>query len=452
MAIRGRETPIAEQADLDTCLDRGRIGAFQVIVFMLCALMVMIDGFNTQVIGLVAPAIASAWHVAPAAFGAVFGLGLLGGTVGAVAIGGAGDRFGRKPVLLASILLFAGVSLLTPFTTSIPALVMVRLVSGLGLGGALPALVAITSDYAPKAARAKVTALVYCSFAVGSVLAGVVSAQMVPTLGWGSVFYVGSLFPLFLLPVFAAVVPESARFLALKGEKARVANIVSRLNADVEWNGTVSSGSEASRASVVGLFAQGRALGTSLLWTALFLSLLLSVFTVSWLPLVARGAGIDPKSAVLAVSAWNIGGMLGTYLIGRFSARLGLIGTTGLAYAVGAPSIALIGLAGQSGAILLAAAFVAGIFVIGAQMSVIGLAASFYDAGRRSTGVGWLLGVGKLGSVVGPLVGGVMIGAGMSMPALFAIAGLVSLGACLSALGLAPAFRRVVAAPADPII
>ncbi len=306
-----------------------------------------------------------------------------------MAFGGAGDRFGRKPVLLAAILLFAGVSLLTPFTHTISALVIIRLISGFGLGGALPGLVAITSDYAPKAVRAKVTGLMYCSFPLGSVLAGVISAQMIPSWGWGSVFYIGSLIPLILLPVFALVVPESARFLALKGDKARVAKVLARVNADVEWNGVVSSG--AARASVAGLFANGRAPATTLLWIALFLSLLLSVFMVSWVPLVARGAGIDVKSAVLAVSAWNIGGILGAFLIGRLSARLGLVTTIGVAYAIGGAAVAVIGLSGQSGTVLLVASFIAGTFVIGAQMSIIGLAASLYDSSQRGTGVGWAL-------------------------------------------------------------
>ncbi len=180
----------------------------------------------------------------------------------------------------------------------------------------------------------------------------------------------------------------------------------------------------------------------------LFLSLLLSVFMVSWLPLVARSAGVDVRSAVLAVSAWNLGGILGCYLIGRFSARLGLSRTVGLAYGLGAPCVVLLGLASQSGAILLAAAFVAGMFVVGAQMCVIGLSASFYDSYRVSTGVGWALGAGKLGSVVGPLIGGVLIGAGMSMPAMFGIAGMVSLVAALAVLGLGPASKGVP--PARP--
>jgi len=178
----------------------------------------------------------------------------------------------------------------------------------------------------------------------------------------------------------------------------------------------------------------------------LFLSLLLSVFMVSWLPLVARGAGVDTKSAVLAVSAWNIGGILGCYLIGRYSTRLGLPGAIALAYGVGGPCVVLLGLAAKSAAMLLAAAFIAGMFVVGAQMCVIGLSASFYDPSRRSTGVGWALGAGKLGSVVGPLIGGVLIGAGMGMPAMFGIAGLVSLAACGAVLGLRPAAKRVALA------
>jgi AAHS family 4-hydroxybenzoate transporter-like MFS transporter len=250
--------------------------------------------------------------------------------------------------------------------------------------------------------------------------------------------------------VFAFIVPESARFLAMKGDAAGVAKVLARVNSTVEWNGALSSAS-GSRASVRHLFEDGRALGTSLLWIALFLSLFLGVALVSWLPLLARASGIDAKSAVLAVSAFNIGGILGCYLIGRFSRRLGLIGTIGLSYAVGAVGVALLGYAGHSGRALLFIAFVAGMFVIGAQMCVIGLAASFYDTSRRATGAGWALAAGKLGSVIGPMIGGVLITAGLGMPALFGVAALVSLAACLVVLGLRPAYKLLAAEPATPV-
>lgn len=210
MSAAAKQTGV--ETDLDSLIDAGRISRFQIMVITLCAVMVMIDGFDTQVIGMVAPAIAASWHVPPAAFGAVFGIGLFGGLLGALSLGDAGDRFGRKPVLIASILLFAVFSLLTPLASTIQSLTIVRFIAGFGMGGALPGLIAITSEYSPKAVRANVTALMYCGFPVGSILAGVVAAQMAPHFGWQSVFYVGGTLPLVLLPIFVWLVPESIRF------------------------------------------------------------------------------------------------------------------------------------------------------------------------------------------------------------------------------------------------
>ena len=421
------------------------MGSFHRVVIALCALMVMIDGFDTQVIGMVAPAIAASWHVTPAAFGAVFGIGLFGGLIGVLALGTASDRFGRKPVLVAAIALFSGISLLTPLTSSLGALIAVRFVAGLGMGGALPGLIATTSEYLPKAVRTNITALMYCGFPLGSVLAGLVAAQMLPRFGWPSVFYVGSIIPLALLPLFAWQVPESVHFLAARGERERVERILARMKSSIRWNGRLAHMPDARGSPVAGLFAQGRALGTVLLWITLFLSLLLTVFLASWLPLLARTAGIDLNSSVLAVSALNIGGIIGCYIIGKLGNRYGAVKPIAIGYGLGSLGVALIGQIGHSGAGLLAAAFVAGTLAVGAQMCAIGLAASFYDASLRATGVGWSLGSGRVGAVAGPALGGVLIAAGLSTQSLFIVAGLVSLGAALSVALMRGALRRVVA-------
>jgi AAHS family 4-hydroxybenzoate transporter-like MFS transporter len=274
---------------------------------------------------------------------------------------------------------------------------------------------------------------------------------MVPFLGWSSVFYVGSLVPLALLPVFAWVVPESVRFLALRGDHERVAKLLARMRCSATWSGRLTQVSHEQRSPVARLFTDGRAMGTALLWTALFLSLLLTVFMVSWLPLVARAAGIDIRSSVLAVSAWNVGGIVGCYVIGRLRNRYGPVKPIALAYGLGAVAVALLGWVGNSGLELLVAALVGGILTVGAQMCIIGLSASFYDTSLRATGVGWSLGAGRVGAVVGPLIGGVLIAAGLSTPALFFVAGLVSLAAALAVFAMGSAARQAPSA-AHPIV
>jgi AAHS family 4-hydroxybenzoate transporter-like MFS transporter len=374
----------------------------------------MVDGFDTQSIALVAPEIALAWHAKPAAFGVVFGAGLLGSLLGALGFGALADRFGRKPSLLAAIFVFATVSLVTPFTASLQSLTLVRLVTGLGLGGALPAVIAITSEYAPKRLRATVVAIMFCGFPLGAVIGGLTAAELIPAFGWASLFYIGSAAPLLLLPLIAVFVPESTRFLALQ----------------------IAQTSSASRPSVASLFMEGRALGTLLLSAIFLLSLLLSYFLVNWLPLVARQGGFGIRSAVLGVAALNLGAIAGCLLIGRLADRHGPSVPVSGAYALGAGAIALIGTA-HSDVVFLATTFVAGFLSVGAQMCMVALCATFYETSLRATGVGWSLGIGRIGAIFGPTIGGMLISAGMSTSTLFVVAGAVSLaaGAAVLAIG-----------------
>jgi AAHS family 4-hydroxybenzoate transporter-like MFS transporter len=430
---------------LDRALDSTKITPFQSAIIGLCALMAMIDGMDTQAIGLVAPAIASDWQVPAAAFGPVFGSSLFCGLIGALVAGQAGDRFGRKPVLIFSILMLTLGSLATPFTHSISALLIVRLVTGFGLGGALPIIISITSEFSPKRLRLNIVALMYCGFPFGSVLGGVLAAQLIPRFGWASIFYIGGVVPLILLPAFALIMPESISFLASNGKRDKVEALSKRLGLQVDDLGVVQSnpqGNPQRHATVRRLFSEDRALGTSLLWTTLFLSLLLTVFLVSWMPLVTHQAGLGIKSAVLGVAALNLGGIVGCFFIGWISKRFSSIVPIAVAYALGGAAVGLIGLVVQSGQMLLTVAFVAGILTVGSQMCAVALSASFYESALRSTGVGWALGIGRIGAVVGPVIGGVLIAQHVATPTLFLIAGAVSLGAGAAVFGIARITRR----------
>lgn len=435
---------MSQRADLDTVIDSARLGPFQISVIALCALVAMIDGFDTQVIGLVAPAIAGDWKISPAMFGPVFGAALFSGMIGAFLFGQAGDRWGRKPVLIAATLIFALGSLATPLAHTVPDLIVVRLITGFGLGGALPIIIAIAAEFSPKRYRTNIVAMMFCGFPLGSAIGGVISAQLIPAYGWESLFYIGGLFPLALLPVFIALVPESARFLAIRNKTAAVERVFQKMGCQIAWDGKIALGEHAGAASVAGLFTGGRAARTLLIWFALFCSLLLTVFLVSWLPLLARQAGLGLKSAVLAVTALNLGGIVGGIALGRISDRLASAKPIAAAYVLGAVAISLIGVVGQSSHLLLAITFVAGLFTVGAQMCAIALSSQLYETALRSTGVGWAFGVGRIGAVVGPILGGLLIGAHVPIPALFMVAGVVALGAALAVFALSPmVFARV---------
>jgi AAHS family 4-hydroxybenzoate transporter-like MFS transporter len=361
---------------LDSQFDSGRLGRAQIGIVVMCALVVLIDGFDTHSIALVAPDIATAWGVAPASIGLVSGIGLFGGLLGAVAFGWVSDRFGRKPSVLIAVTLFGIASLLTPLAGSVSALAAGRLLTGFGLGGALPAVIAITSEYTPARMRATVVGVMFCGFPLGAMLGGLASVRLVPAFGWQSVFVVGGVVPLLLLPLLVFRLPESARFLALNGEEERLARVLARVGLDAPPEAEEAE-SDGGRSRVGRLFSGGRAVGTLSLWATLFLSLLLTYLLASWIPLLARQAGLGPASATLGVVALNLGAIVGCVVIGRIADRTRPPVVVGIAFALGAVAIAAIGRSQHSGAVLLVASLLAGGLSIGAQMCAVGLCAGF---------------------------------------------------------------------------
>lgn len=403
----------------------------QITTFLLCAMVALIDGFDTQAIALAAPEIATAWEIEAARFGSVFAAGLFGALFGALGFGMAADRFGRKPSLIVAILLFGAVTLLTPFATSLTDLFVIRFVTGLGLGGALPGVIAVTSEYAPPRRRATIVSLMFCGFPLGAVIGGIVAAQLIPTFGWPILFYIGGVVPLLLLPLVTLLVPESMRFLLFKEDHAAADRVKRRMNfLQAEEFG---DGAESNRAPIFLLFSESKLVGTSILTVTFLLSLMLAYFLVNWLPLLARQAGVGMEGAVLGVAALNLGAILGCLVIGRLADRMGPTRPIGWGYLLGAFAIAVIGASAHSTGLLLLTCFIAGALSIGAQMCVVALGASFYETAIRATGIGWLMGTGRIGAIMGPVLGGLLIGAGMSAANLFVVAGGVSL---LAAIGV----------------
>lgn len=420
------------------------IGRLQVAIVLLCAIAAMVDGFDTQAIALVAPAIASSWHVSAASFGIVFGIGLLGGTAGAIGAGAAGDRFGRKPALLVCVATFAVTVLLTPLTYSVGTLCAARFVTGIGLGGALPSLISITTEYAPPGRRSTVVSIMFCGFPLGAAIGGAVSAKMVPILGWQSVFYGGGMISLLLFPALYMMLPESLQFLIRKGDTQRAAKILGR--------GRWSQVPERKLADVPAegwalpeLFRNGRAAGTLLLGGAFFLSLLLTYFLVNWLPLTLSAAGVHMGNALLGVATLNLGSVVGCIFLGLVGDRIGSVKVIGASYLLGAGAVALIGQSTSLQFILLTT-FLGGFLSIGAQICTVALCADFFELPMRASGIGWCMGVGRIGAMTGPVVGGILVGLGVSVGILFVIAGLVSAAAGMIVLTLGRRARAFGAA------
>lgn len=378
---------VRDSSEAEDQVNAGRGG----LVALLCSLVAVCDGFDTQSIAFVAPVIAQQWGVELAGFGIVFSAGLLGLAAGAFLLGGLADRFGRKSLILACVALFGLSSLLTTLAGTMTELALWRLLTGLGLGGVLPNLIALTNESATPRQRNSLVMWMFCGFPLGATIGGIVSAPLIGTFGWQGVFVAGGVAPLVLLPVLYALLPPD-----------RVGEVA----------GAKGDAPEAAAGRIGQLFQAGRALASVLLWIAFFCNLLVMYLLVNWLPSLLSMVGSTLSVATFSTAMLNLGGIAGALLLARLIGRPDNLLIMTLAYIAGAAALLLIALAEGNVALTFVGAALAGSIIVGGQIAMNAIAASFYPRHIRSTGVGWALGVGRIGSIVGPLVGGWLLGAG----------------------------------------
>jgi MFS transporter, AAHS family, 4-hydroxybenzoate transporter len=429
----------ASIVDVAEFIDQQPVGGFQLKLLLTCAAVLFLDGFDTQAIGYVAPALAKEWGLTKGALGPVFSAGLFGLMIGALLFGPLADRVGRKKIIILSTLAFGIGALVTALVQDLNTLLAIRFLTGLGLGGAMPNAIAMTSEFNPRRRRATMVMIMFCGFSVGAALGGLLAAALIPQFGWRSVFVVGGIAPLLLVPILARRLPESVRFLALTGRaNERVAQLLGLINPKAAFAPAtrfVIHEPELAGIPVLHLFKSGRTLVTLLLWVVFFMSLLDLYFLSNWLPTVLNDLGASVSSAAAIGSMLQVGGVVGTFALGsiidRFSFR-----ALALVYFIAVFAVGAIGQLGHSVVFVTMAIFAAGFCIVGGQIAANALAAGFYPTSVRATGVGWALGIGRVGSIVGPLIGGALLAAKLSTASVFAAAAVAALCAALAAFCL----------------
>jgi MFS transporter, AAHS family, 4-hydroxybenzoate transporter len=434
----GLET-VAQKSSVIDLIDRHSLGVFQVWPVALCGLVLVLDGFDAQIINYTAPSISDTMHVAVSHFGTIFSSSLIGLMIAAMASGPIADRWGRKWPVIISVFSFSAFSLITAHVSSFNELWVLRFVTGLGLGGAMPNVVALASEYVPRRLLAITVPIIFVGMPLGGTASGLVSAAIIPRWGWRSMFYVGGALPLVISILLIALLPESIRFLAVKGkEPETVRRFMTRIAPQVtpaDMN-LLSSPEDKKHTGVPvkHLFTEGRAAGTILLWIPYFMNLLLIYFTVSWLPALLRSEGMTIAAASTATAFFSFGGMFGCVAEGYFI-KWGGAGAVLLAeYMLAGAFLAMLAVLNVPLQVVLLLTFVAGFMIIGAQGGLNALAANFYPTAVRSTGIGWALGVGRIGSIVGPLLGGMFLAMGWKPSGMLLFGTAVSVCACVSIL------------------
>jgi AAHS family 4-hydroxybenzoate transporter-like MFS transporter len=350
--------------------------------------------------------------------------------VGALLSGPAGDRLGRKPVLIASLVFLAVSSLACMYATTIPELVLWRFITGIGIGGIMPATVALTSDYVPERLRAPIVMVIFTGNPLGGFLGGQAIALLLPHFGWPVIFFIGGILPLVLIPVMLFWLPESPRFLLARGHMTtRTERLLQTLNIEPAGtgDGTRHEVDVHTGNPVAGLFRDGLASTTVLVW-ALYFANLLSLYLIQyWLPTVLNLSGLAPADAVFAASLMAAGPLVSVFAMAPLSRRFGPQRVLAVMLSTGVLVIAAVGLANPPHDLLLLAIFLMGCCTIGAMTGINGMTAALYPARVRTTGMGWALGIGRLGGIGGPWLGGVLLTAGWPPRQIF-------LCACVTAL------------------
>ena len=422
--------------EISRLIDERGVSALQTRAIGFCGLVALLDGFDTQSVAFAAPAVAADWTVKLASFGPAFAAGLAGLTVAALTLGAFGDKVGRKRIIILSLLIMGLFSLLCARAASLPHLAITRFFVGLGLGGAMPNIIALTAEYSPARLRSTLITCMFIGFPMGAVIGGGVAPPMTAAYGWQSLFVVGGLLPLALIPLIMIGMPESVRYLAsVERHKAKALSIVARIAPDLQPGITITRQvfNDAAHGSIAKLFARDRAAITLTLWFVFFCNLLVMYLLINWLPIVLAMAGILRTQAIYGTVLFNLGGAIGGYLIARNLDKRQSDNALGFAFFGAAIFIAMLGFAMPDVRLALALIFLSGFCLMGAQFGMNALAASLYETEIRSTGVGWALGIGRIGSIIGPVVGGALIGVGAETRTILLIAAVPML-ACVAGL------------------
>jgi len=397
-------------------LDERGLSSFHFNLIVWTVLLSLIDGYDIAAIAFAAPHLIREWHIDPHALGRVFSASLIGILFGSAIFGWIGDKYGRKAALISANLLFGVFTLWAAHSTSLDQMFWLRLLAGLGIGGVIPNIVAINAESAPRRQRATLALIAVGFVPIGGAIPGFVAAALVPTHGWQILFTIGGIVPIVLAIIGMFLLPESIKYMALhESQRGKMEKLIAAISPGTKVPANARFVIEDEKQQFPSfnpsyLFKEGLAVITPLLWLLFALNLMGYFFLLSWTPTLVATLKLPPATGALAGAMIQVGGTVGSLVLARWFQRQ-RFAAIAVVFVIAVPAVASIGYAGLSSqTALLIATFFAGFCVLGIQTGINVAGALVYPTSLRANGSGWELGVGRIGSIVGPMLGALFVG------------------------------------------
>lgn len=401
--------------DVSEIIEREPLSRLQIRLIILVSLAAVIDGFDIQAIAFAGPVLLRTWGIDEAQLGSIVAAALIGMAIGAPIGGSAGDRWGRRPAIIASVFLFGVTTLAAALATNMTELMLARFVSGLGFGAMLPNATTLVAEWMPARYRSYAVSLMIVGVPLGGMVGAAVSSRLIPVYGWESCFIVGGTLALLLGTILIGLLPESLNYLVRRNDRAsRLAALLSQAFGRGKFHGDdrFTLPEPQAKASWHSIFGPEYARTTASLATAFFANLLIFYGLANWIPTIVTNSGKSLDTALQASLYFNLcglgGAIAGAGLIATIGQRKGLLTILAGTFV----SIALAGsliVAGASSAATLASLALAGLFIGGLQCVLYAVSVSSYDTHCRATGVGFVAGVGRLGAITSAFGGGLLL-------------------------------------------
>lgn len=430
------------RVDVEQVLGQMPVGGYRIAVFALAVLLAMLDGIDNVTLGLVAPALSAELQIPKTDLASVFTATLIGLTVGAMVLGPAGDKWGRRPATLACTAFFGIFTLAIHYVQGLNMLILFRFLAGIGIGGLLPNICALVSEYSPNKHRQTGVLVVSGGIAAGAMLGGILASFIEPVFGWRSLFMVAGGLTIVALVVAIILLPESIRFLIARNPThPDVYRLLKRISpsADVPQSARWIVSERQAAGTFRELFAGGMAVKTIVLWVSYILILSTMYLLFQWLPTLAREFGFSPAIATYASTVFNLGGMVGSIALGPMAARWGVYRVSAINFLVIIPGMIALASSRDMQTLLLFSSFVTGWTIMGGLGVINALTTEAYPTASRSTGLGWASGIGRLGSSFSPsFIGWLMVSGGWAAhdilmlpiaPAIFLTIAVLTVGA-----------------------